>query len=139
MRRDEFIAAKAAADADLAKDASAQAALAAEHASMKAMRLQVLEAEKANLKVLSEQLKGNGVKGKFAMAKHASQSLEGSSSKEAVLLETHPRQAGVRAARAFYVTPWDSNYMDGGSIEDLIVRYSSDMAKMDAEITSLRA
>jgi hypothetical protein len=141
MLKDEYLEAKAAAAKALAADPVAMKAAAEEEAAVKASRVQVLQAEKANLAKLSADLKGSGIGGPFVPEPH-SQSVhlkEAGSSSTAMLVETHSRVGGTRTARAYYMTPWDCTGMDGGSVESLLKRYSADMSEIDAKIAKLKA
>ena len=89
---------------------------------------------------LSKDLTAGLIKGPFVPAPHADSVLQDQvSGSNAMLVETHPRQAGVRASRAFYNTPWDSTGLDGGSAESLSTRYSADLAELQTKIGKLRA
>ena len=107
-----------------------------EQAAFNADALAVMSEEKANLEKLSKELAN--LKGTFEQLPHDITKVVSSPGKEAVVVETHPPVSGIRAARAYYATPWDSNGMDGGSKESLLKRYAADIAAIDAKISALK-
>ena len=136
MRLSEYHAAKDAAAAEFAADPAAQAAAKKEQAAFNADAVAVMSEEKANLEKLSKEL--SNLKGTFEQMPHDITKVVSSPGKEAVVVETHPPVSGIRAARAYYATPWDSNGMDGGSKESLLKRYAADIAAIDAKISALK-
>ena len=138
MFKDEYDAAEAAVAAAIAADSAAVAALAKEEAAKKATEIAVLSAAKANLEALSKNVAASALKGPFIPTAHEG-SVHKPSSSEALVVETHPRQGGIRTARAFYATPWNSTGLDGGDPKSLLARYKADIAELDTKIAKLKA